>query len=163
MVLPQSGNPISLLNLQLEYDDNAPTSLNEFYSQGQAPASGAIDLADFYAAAGTAAVTNNLLFELDARNSNSWSGSGTAWNDTTSNNHDFTLVNGPTDAGTTPDAINFDGTNDYAEVSDISAFPAGTSDISIEAYWYVDDLHPGSHAANRRSVSYTHLTLPTKA
>ena len=48
MTLPQSGNPISLLNLQLEYDDTAPTSLSEFYGQASAPASGAIDLADFY-------------------------------------------------------------------------------------------------------------------
>ena len=151
MVLPQSGNPISLLNLQLEYDDTAPTSLNEFYGQAQAPASGTIDLADFYAAASTAAVTNNLLFELDARNSSSWPGSGNTWYDTTSNNHDFSLVNGPTGttvSGTT--AIDFDGTNDYAQIADISAFPHGTSAISIEAYWYVDDLHPGSHAANRR-------------
>ena len=92
MVLPQSGNPISLLNLQLEYDDTAPTSLSEFYGQANAPGSGTIDLADFYGAASTAAVTTNLLFELDARNNSSWSGSGTTWYDTTSNSYDFTLV-----------------------------------------------------------------------
>ena len=60
MVLPQSGNPISLLNLLLEYDDTEPTSLNEFYGEANAPASGTIDLADFYASAATAAVTTNL-------------------------------------------------------------------------------------------------------
>lgn len=166
MVLPQSGNPISLLNLQLEYDDTAPTSLNEFYGQAQAPASGTIDLADFYAPASTAAVTNNLLFELDSRNSSSWSGSGSTWYDTTSNNHDFTLVNGPTNTtvgGVT--AIDFDGTNDYASVGDISAFPHGTSNISIEFYVYVDDLNVGGHAANVRyifsktSPSNQHITF----
>lgn len=153
MVLPQSGNPISLLNLQLEYDDTAPTALNEFYGQAQAPASGAIDLADFYAPASTAATSGNLLFELDSRNSSSWSGSGTAWNDTTSNNHDFSLVNGPantTVGGVT--AIDFDGSNDYASVGDIAAFPHGTSNISLEFYVYVDDLNVGGHAANVRYI-----------
>ena len=69
MTLPQSGNPISLLNLQLEYDDTPPTSMSEMYNKGQAPASGTLDMADFYQPASTAAVTTNLLFELDARNS----------------------------------------------------------------------------------------------
>ena len=49
MTLPQSGNPISLLNLQLEYDDTPPTSLSEMYNKANAPASGTIDMADFYA------------------------------------------------------------------------------------------------------------------
>ena len=151
MVLPQSGNPISLLNLQLEYDDTAPTSLNEFYGQAQAPASGTIDLADFYAAASTAAVTSNLVFELDARNSSSYSGSGTTWYDTTSNNRDFTLVNGP--SATTVggvSAIDFDGTNDYAEISDGTWIPDGTNPWTCEVYVYIDDWDPNSFAASER-------------
>ena len=147
MVLPQSGNPISLLNLQLEYDDTAPTSLSEFYGQANAPGSGTIDLADFYGAASTAAVTTNLLFELDARNNSSWSGSGTTWYDTTSNSYDFTLVNGPT--GTT-DAIDFDGTNDYAEIADGTWIPDGTSAWTCECYVNIDDWARGSFAANER-------------
>ena len=137
MVLPQSGNPISLLNLQLEYDDTAPTSLNEFYGQAQAPASGTIDLADFYTPSSTAAVTNNLLFELDARNNTSWSGSGTTWYDTTSNNYDFTLVNGPT-GGT--DSVVFDGSNDYAEIADGTWIPDGTSPQSLEFYAKINSI-----------------------
>ena len=147
MVLPQSGNPISLLNLQLEYDDTAPTSLSEFYGQANAPGSGTIDLADFYGAASTAAVTTNLLFELDARNNSSWSGSGTTWYDTTSNSYDFTLVNGPT--GTT-DAIDFDGTNDYAEIADGTWIPDGTSAWTCECYVNIDSWARGSFAANER-------------
>lgn len=151
MVLPQSGNPISLLNLQLEYDDTAPTSLNEFYGQAQAPASGAIDLADFYASSSTAAVTSNLVFELDARNSSSWSGSGSTWYDTTSNNRDFTLVNGPT--GTTVGgvtAIDFDGSNDYAQIADGTWIPDGTNPWTCEVYVYIDSWTRGSFAANER-------------
>ena len=150
MVLPQSGNPISLLNLLLEYDDTEPTSLNEFYGEANAPASGTIDLADFYASAATAAVTTNLLFELDARDTNSWPGSGSTWYDTTSNSYDFTLVNGPTDAGTSPDAVDFDGTNDYAEISDGTWIPDGTNAWTCEVYIYVDDWDPNSFNGSER-------------
>ena len=147
MVLPQSGNPISLLNLQLEYDDTPPTALSEMYNKAQAPASGAIDMADFYQPASTAAVTTNLLFELDARNTSSWSGSGTTWYDTTSNSYDFSLVNGPT--GTT-NAIDFDGTNDYAQIADGTWIPDGTNAWTCEAYINIDDWARGSFAANER-------------
>ena len=147
MALPQSGNPISLLNLQLEYDDTAPSSLSEFYGQASAPASGAIDLADFYASGSTNAISSGLLFELDARNSSSWSGSGSTWSDTTSNNRDFSLVNGPT--GVT-DAVNFDGTNDYAQISDGTWIPDGTNAWTCEVYVYIDSWTRGSFAANER-------------
>ena len=147
MVLPQSGNPISLLNLQLEYDDTPPTALSEMYNKANAPASGTIDLADFYGAASTAAVTTNLLFELDARNTSSWSGSGTTWYDTTSNSYDFSLVNGPT--GTT-NAIDFDGTNDYAQIADGTWIPDGTNAWTCECYVNIDSWARGSFAANER-------------
>lgn len=149
MVLPQSGNPISLLNLQLEYDDTPPTSLSEMYNKANAPASGTIDMADFYASASTAAVTTNLLFELDARNASSWGGSGTTWYDTTTNSYDFTLVNGPT--GTT-DAIDFDGTNDYAQIADGTWIPDGTSAWTCEAYINIDDWARTSHAGPERFI-----------
>jgi len=161
MVLPQSGNPISLLNLQLEYDDTAPTSLDEFYGEAQAPASGTIDLADFYAPASTNAVTSNLLFELDARESSSYSGNGaTTWYDTTSNNRDFTLVNGPT--GTSTEVV-FDGTNDYAQLSDASWIPEDHDPFSFECYAKIHDMSPTSHNASLRcfisktSPSNTHF------
>ena len=149
MALPQSGNPISLLNLQLEYDDTSPTSLSEMYNKANAPASGTIDMADFYAAASTAAVTTNLLFELDARNTSSWSGSGTTWYDTTSNSYDFSLVNGPT--GTT-NAIDFDGSNDYAQIADGTWIPDGTSSWTCESYINIDDWARTSHAGSERFI-----------
>lgn len=138
MVLPQSGNPISLLNLQLEYDDSGSASLSEFYGEGQAPGSGAIDLADFYQPSSTNAVTSGLLFELDARDSSSYSGNGaTTWYDTTSNNRDFSLVNGPT--GTSTEVV-FDGSNDYAEIADGSWIPDGSSSQSLEVYAKVNSI-----------------------
>ena len=153
MVLPQSGNPISLLNLQTEYDDTAPTSLSEFYGQANAPASGTIDMADFYASAGGNPVTSNLLFELDTRNSSSWSGSGGTWYDTTSNNRDFSLQNGP--ANTTAGGItciDFDGSNDYAQISDGTWIPDGYNAWTCEAYVYIDDFAYGSFYGNERLI-----------
>ena len=138
MVLPSSGNPISILNIQLEYDDTPPSSLSEFYGQGQAPSSGAIDLADFYQPASTNATTSGLLFELDARNSNSYSGNGaTTWYDTTNNNRDFSLLNGPT--GTSTEVI-FDGSNDFAQIGDGTWIPDGSSSQSMEFYAKVNSI-----------------------
>lgn len=161
MVLPQSGNPISLLNIQLEYDDTPPSSLSEFYGQANAPASGTIDFADFYQSASTNAVTSNLLFELDARNSSSYSGSGAAaWYDTTANNRDFTLVNGPT--GTSTEVV-FDGTNDYAQIADGSWIPDDHDPFSFECYAKIHSMSPSSHNASLRcfisktSPSNTHF------
>jgi len=51
MALPSSG-PISLLDIQNEFGGSAPISLSEYYGKGNAPNSGAIDLAnDFYGTA----------------------------------------------------------------------------------------------------------------
>ena len=51
MALPSSG-PISLSDIQTEFGGSNPISLSEYYSKGNAPASGAIDLAaDFYGTA----------------------------------------------------------------------------------------------------------------
>jgi len=45
----QSSGPISLSDIQTEYGGSNPISLSEYYSKGNAPASGAIQLAaDFY-------------------------------------------------------------------------------------------------------------------
>ena len=137
MTLPLSGNSISLLNLQLEYDDAPPSSLNEFYGKGQAPSSGTIDLADFYQPSSTNAVSSNILFELDARSSSSWSGSGSTWSDISGNNRDFTLYGGPTGA---TNAVSFDGTNDYGAISEDTWIPEDNDPFTYEAYVSIDDF-----------------------
>lgn len=133
MVLPIQYNPISLGNVQVEYGGTNPIGINEYYGQGNAPASGSISLGDFHqtSGSGTTAVTTNLLFELDARNSSSWPGSGTTWYDTTSNSRNFTLINGPT-GGT--NSVVFDGTNDYAETANGTWIPSGTAARTAEFY-----------------------------
>jgi hypothetical protein len=53
---------------------------------------------------------------LDAGWANSYGGSGTNWNDLTASNIDATLVNGPGFSSDGGGSIDFDGTNDYANL-----------------------------------------------
>ena len=76
-------------------------------------------------------VTDNMVVYLDAGNSSSYSGSGTAWNDVSGNSNNFTLINGPTYSSSDGGAIVFDGTNDYAtSPSGVSYLKFGTNDYS---------------------------------
>jgi hypothetical protein len=61
--------------------------------------------------AGPNITTPSLVLHLDAGNTKSYPGSGTAWYDLSGNNNHFTLYNGPTFSN---GAIIFDGVNDYA-------------------------------------------------
>ena len=62
-------------------------------------------------------VTTDLTLNLNASDANSYPGSGTAWSDLTTNNLDFTLINGPTYDSSFGGYITFDGTNDHATLS----------------------------------------------
>lgn len=58
-------------------------------------------------------VKNGLVMWTDAMNKNSYSGSGTVWNDLTGNNYSGSLTNGPTFVNDLGGYLSFDGTNDY--------------------------------------------------
>ena len=58
-------------------------------------------------------VTEGLILNLDSTDTNSYSGSGTSWDDLTSEGNDFTLVNGPTFSTDDGGTIVTDGANDY--------------------------------------------------
>ena len=58
-------------------------------------------------------VTNGLVLNLDAGDSNSYSGSGTTWSDLSGQGNTATLVNGPTYNSADGGYIEFDGTDDY--------------------------------------------------
>ena len=58
-------------------------------------------------------VTNGLVLYLDAANTRSYSGSGTAWNDLTVNGNNGVLTNGPTFNSSNGGSIVFDGSNDF--------------------------------------------------
>jgi hypothetical protein len=67
-------------------------------------------------------VTNGLVLSLDAADRNSYSGTGTAWNDLSGNGNTGTLTNGPTYSSTNGGSIVFDGTNDRC----LTQLPAST-------------------------------------
>jgi len=63
--------------------------------------------------AGPEIVTNGLVLALDAGNTQSYPGSGTAWTDLSGNGNNGTLTNGPTFSSNNKGIITFDGANDY--------------------------------------------------
>lgn len=75
-------------------------------------------------------VTNGLVLYLDAGNSKSYPGSGTAWNDLSGNNHNGTLINSPTYSSANKGGIIFDGVNDGVNLGDQSGL-ALNSNFSI--------------------------------
>ena len=80
-------------------------------------------------------VTDGLVFYVDAGNSNSYPGSGTTWTDLISSN-DGTLTNGPTYDSGNGGSIDFDGTNDYAELSGTQNlnFPISTDSATFSIF-----------------------------
>ena len=77
-------------------------------------------------------VQSGLVLSLDAGNVRSYPGSGTAWRDLSSTTGNAALTNGAAFNSTNKGVIQFDGTNDYAEVSNFTNKP--TTAISCEVY-----------------------------
>lgn len=62
-------------------------------------------------------VTNGLIFYVDAGNTKSYPGTGTAWYDRSGYGKNTTLVNGPTFNSSNGGSIVFDGVDDYVNVT----------------------------------------------
>ncbi len=77
-------------------------------------------------------VTSGLIFNLDAGNTASYPGTGTAWSDLTGTYADSTLTDGPTFDSGNRGSIVFDGTNDYATCAATST--SVTSNFTMEAW-----------------------------
>jgi len=78
-------------------------------------------------------VTDGLVFYVDAGNDNSYPGSGTDWDDL-SGSATATLTNGPTYSSNNGGYIDFDGSNDYVEVTGINV--SALSAFTLEAWVY---------------------------
>lgn len=87
--------------------------------------------------------TTNLLVELDANNSSSYSGSGTAWtNLRSSGSYSATLQNAPSFDGTNK-YFTFDGTNQIAEIAAATAInPTTGSSFTIQIWARVNTTSP---------------------
>lgn len=81
--------------------------------------------------AGPEIVNDNLVFSVDASSTKSYPGSGTTWYDVSSRRNNGTMINGPAFQTNNLGTINFDGVNDYAE---ISAITLKDSSYTVEAW-----------------------------
>ena len=91
-------------------------------------------------------VTDGLVLCLDAGNTKSYSGSGTAWTDLCGKGNNGTLTNGPTYSSTNGGSLVFDGSNDYVAI----AHNASSMDFSLAqtiCIWMKPDT--GSNSARR--------------
>lgn len=86
---------------------------------------------------------------VDASNSNSYSGSGTTWTDLTGNGHNGTLVNGPTyNYSDNSGSIVTDGSNDYVLFGPLPYVGFSTSNLTWELW-----VNPSDSNGNIMSMS----------
>jgi hypothetical protein len=78
-------------------------------------------------------VTDGLVLALDAANTKSYPGSGTAWTDLSGNGNTGTLVNGVGYSGSNGGALTFDGVDDYGSIPSPSPF-SGTKVFTFEIW-----------------------------
>jgi hypothetical protein len=96
-------------------------------------------------------VTDGLVLYLDAANRKSYPGTGTGWNNITTNTNNGTLINSPVYGNKGNGNFAFDGVDDYIEVPANIDFNFGTGDLAIEA-WITWD---GTYASGGRSLCST--------
>lgn len=87
-------------------------------------------------------VTSGLKLHLDAGNVASYTGTGTAWADISSNGNNGVLTNGPTYNSANGGIIVFDGVNDYLNCEP-SAYLTGLIDITA-SIWVKPLILPGT-------------------
>jgi hypothetical protein len=83
---------------------------------------------------GAGILTNGLILHLDAGQTASYPGSGTAWTDLSTSGNNGTLTNGPTFDSANGGSIVFDGTNDYAAIPLITS---AIVNVTLQCWAYV--------------------------
>lgn len=96
-------------------------------------------------------VETDLVFHVDAGNSSSYSGAGTTWTDLSTSGNDGTLVNGPTYGSGNQGFIEFDGIDDYVNLSSDVLNP--NSDWSIYSWVNVDSASESNTIVAKASAS----------
>ena len=84
-------------------------------------------------------ITNGLIFNLDASNPLSYSGTGTTWMDLSGNGNNGTLVNGTSYSSINGGVMMLDGINDYVDLGDKDAFD-GFGSYSLSAWVYINSF-----------------------
>ena len=105
-------------------------------------------------ASGQKIITEGLILHLDAGNSSSYSGSGTAWNNLISNNYNATLTNGPTYSSADGGSIVFDGSDDSARTNDVLDPVADGLYADSSSSWSVSSwFKPSSSWSNQGAIT----------
>ena len=94
-------------------------------------------------------ITDNLVLNLDAGDSSSYSGSGNTWTDLSSSNNNGT-INGATYNSGNGGYFDFDGSNDSISFTLSNDFAFGTGDFTIEAWVRFDNTGDGGTIAETR-------------
>ena len=81
---------------------------------------------------------------LDVGNYDSYTGTGTAWRDMSGNNNDVTLVN----ANILNGHMDFDGTGDYAWISNLNYGSANTLPYMTTCVWFKTSASGGQYDSN---------------
>lgn len=79
-------------------------------------------------------VTSGLQLYLDAGNTKSYSGSGTSWKDLNNNINNGILTNGPEYSSTNNGVINFNGVNNYVNISNQSSNNYANTTFTISTW-----------------------------
>lgn len=88
-----------------------------------------------------AQVTNNLLIDLNAAQSSSYSGTGTTWFDLAGSADNGTLTNGPVFTASPIAGFILDGTDDYIQIPNTSAVQPTTSNAFTVMAWAKIDTY----------------------
>ena len=103
-------------------------------------------------------VTENLVLCLDAANSKSYPGSGTAWTDLSGNGNTGTLTNGPTYSSANGGSIVLDGSNDYVLGTINGSIFTGSFTQSAWIYKLnADQIWQGVFTNSSPATNYTYL------
>jgi hypothetical protein len=86
-------------------------------------------------------VTSNLLIDLNAANSNSYSGTGVTWSDLAGTADNGTLINGPVFTASPTPGFELDGNNDYIQIPNTSALQPTTSNAFTVMAWAKIDTY----------------------
>jgi hypothetical protein len=78
-------------------------------------------------------ITDGLVLYLDAANTRSYPGSGTAWNDLSRSGNNGTLTNGPTFSSGNGGSIVFDGVDDFVGIT--NTLLSSTDNFSMEVWF----------------------------
>ena len=106
-------------------------------------------------------VTDGLVLALDAGNTKSYPGSGTAWTDLSGKDNNGTLINGSTYSSANSGVFVFDGTNEYAQSGASSNLIIGTQDYTMSLWVKYDSAKSEMILMDNRSEngSGTNFTL----